>query len=94
MKFKNIPYAAPPVGQDRFFEPNPPPQSDRRDVNYGSNDNVCPQIQVGWASKALEFSREFTVNPDLADWQDEITPADYGPMEYPPKNGLAFSEHL
>ncbi|KAL8830863.1 MAG: hypothetical protein Q9170_005546 [Blastenia crenularia] len=85
IKFKNIPYADPPVGENRFLEPTYI-SKDTEGVNYGSNDNVCPQAQVGWAAKAMEFLKDFPIPSALASWTDPITPAEYGPIQYPPKN--------
>ncbi|KAL8875091.1 MAG: hypothetical protein Q9198_006502, partial [Flavoplaca austrocitrina] len=83
--FKNIPYAEPPIGDNRFFGPIPI-QKRTEGVNYGLVENVCPQAQVGWAPKAMEFLRDFPNAPALAKWTDPITAADYGPTQYPPKN--------
>ena len=76
-----------------ILEPNFP-QTFNEDVNYGSNENVCLQVQVGWAPKALEFLMDFPNISALANWKDRITPADYGPTEYPAKNGLLVAKHL
>ncbi|KAI4267859.1 MAG: hypothetical protein L6R35_006820, partial [Caloplaca aegaea] len=83
--FKNIPYAEPPIGENRFLDPVPV-QTRTEGVNYGLVDNVCPQAQVGWAPKAMEFLQDFPNAPALAKWTDPITAADYGPIQYPPKN--------
>ncbi|KAL8877060.1 MAG: hypothetical protein Q9198_004852 [Flavoplaca austrocitrina] len=83
--FKNIPYAKPPIGENRFFEPNYV-QKRTEGVNYGLVENVCPQAQVGWAPKAMEFLKDFPNAPALAKWTEPITAADYGPTQYPPKN--------
>ncbi|KAI4259317.1 MAG: hypothetical protein L6R42_004630 [Xanthoria sp. 1 TBL-2021] len=85
VKFKNIPYAEPPVGVSRFSGPRGIDLYNET-VNYGWNENVCPQVQVGWAPKALEFLADFQDPPALANWTDPISAADYGPIQYPPKN--------
>ncbi|KAL8756088.1 MAG: hypothetical protein Q9199_003187 [Rusavskia elegans] len=85
VKFKNIPYAEPPLGELRFA----PPQhifENNETVNYGWNENVCPQVQMGWAPKASEFLADFQDPPALANWTDPISAADYGPIQYPPKD--------
>ncbi|KAI4122739.1 MAG: hypothetical protein LQ341_007275, partial [Variospora aurantia] len=83
--FKNIPYAEPPIGENRFLAPLPV-QKYTEGVNYGLVENVCPQVQVGWAPKAMEFLMDFPTAAALAKWKDPITAADYGPTQYPPKN--------
>ncbi|KAL8653528.1 MAG: hypothetical protein Q9226_003817 [Calogaya cf. arnoldii] len=94
LKFKNIPYAQPPVGHLRFSVPYPINPNDNKTVNYGWNDNVCSQAQVGWAPKAMEFMSDFSNTSALADWKDPITEADYGPIQVPAKNGLLFTTHF
>ncbi|KAG7008972.1 hypothetical protein G7Y79_00004g015560 [Physcia stellaris] len=84
LKFKNIPYAEPPLGDLRFFEPTVV-MSSNETVNYGWNENVCPQVQAGWAPKAMDFLTDFENPSALANWTDPVTPADYGPVQYPPK---------
>ncbi|KAL8916037.1 MAG: hypothetical protein Q9172_006492 [Xanthocarpia lactea] len=83
--FKNIPYAEPPIGELRFAEPLSILKR-TEGVNYGLVENVCPQAQVGWAPKAMEFVKDFPNAPALDKWTDPITAADYGPTQYPPKN--------
>ena len=57
-------------------------------VNDGWNDNVCPQVQLGWARKAMEFLKDFPSSSALHDkWEKPISVEDYGPMQNPPKPG-------
>ncbi|KAG8525589.1 uncharacterized protein KY384_009233 [Bacidia gigantensis] len=47
--FSNIRYAAPPLGDLRFADPQPPLQEDRHKVNDGSVGFTCPQAIPAWA---------------------------------------------
>ncbi|KAL8851881.1 MAG: hypothetical protein Q9221_003204 [Calogaya cf. arnoldii] len=83
----------PPVGEYRFIAPWPTDSNNNKTVNYGWNDNVCPQAQVGWAPKVTEFMMDFNNTSALADWKEPITEADYGPIQVPAQNGLLFIKH-
>ncbi|KAL8866452.1 MAG: hypothetical protein Q9174_006295 [Haloplaca sp. 1 TL-2023] len=85
VSFKNIPYADPPIDEfSRFAAPQFPEYNET--VNHGWNGNICPQVQLGWVPKAMEFLEDFKNPPALADWEDPISPADYGPLQYPAEN--------
>jgi len=44
--FSNVPYAEPPLGENRFVEPIPI-YNQRETVNNGIVEHICPQMQVG-----------------------------------------------
>ena len=43
-EFRNIPYAAPPVGERRFLPPSPPPTWTQPRVSADQNLTICPQL--------------------------------------------------
>ncbi|KAL2072020.1 hypothetical protein VTL71DRAFT_11363 [Oculimacula yallundae] len=81
LAFRNIPYAEPPVEENRF-QPPIPPQTVRENVNNGSVDHKCPQAQVGWFPIEQEFLQGFGKLLDPK-WRKKIDPKDYGAMPAP-----------
>ena len=93
VKFSNIPFAEPPLGSLRFKAPVSP-QRKSQDVNEGLKERVCPQYQVGWVPKALEFlgcyAGALEEPPDCSfngNWTDPIVQSDY-----PSFDGRGFNE--
>ena len=93
VKFSNIPFAEPPLGSLRFKAPASP-QRKSKDVNEGLEERVCPQYQVGWVPKALEFldcyAGALNEPPNCSfkgNWTDPIVQRDY-----PTFDGRGFNE--
>ena len=93
VKFSNIPFAEPPLGSLRFKAPIPP-QKKSKDVNEGLEERICPQYQVGWVPKALEFLNcyagalnETRYCSFKDNWTEPIDPSDYSGFD-----GSGFAE--
>lgn len=78
--FSNVPYAEPPLGENRFIEPIAI-YNERETVNNGTVEHICPQMQVGWASAAASFLEDYSNSGSSLDkWTKPIGPVDYGKM--------------
>ncbi|KAF2167043.1 hypothetical protein M409DRAFT_54257 [Zasmidium cellare ATCC 36951] len=76
VKFSNIPYAAPPIGDNRFARPGTPEYNKTK--NDGSRSAICPQYQVGWYPAAEEFIEDMLLIPALpSKWTKKINVDDY-----------------
>lgn len=56
--FSNIPYAAPPVGNLRFINPQPHPTPSPKPTNDGSRYAICPQGIPAWTAVATQWLTE------------------------------------
>jgi len=67
-------------------------------VNNGTVEHICPQMQVGWASVAASFLKDYSNSGSSLDkWTKPIGPADYGKMpEQDPRSAslLVFSRTM
>ena len=92
LKFGNIPFAEPPLGDLRFKAPIPP-KKEGSDLNEGLEERVCPQYQAGWVPKAFDFLSCFAgALSETCSFKDNWTDP-IGPQDYEPFPGGGFVEN-
>jgi hypothetical protein len=85
VKFSNVPYASPPLGDLRWAFPLHV-QDYSEVVNNGSKSAVCPQFDAGWILAAKDFTRNILLDPALDQkWNTPIGPGDYEGIKPKPK---------
>jgi hypothetical protein len=85
VKFSNVPYASPPLGDLRWAFPFVVEYNEGV-VNNGSKSAVCPQFDPGWIPAATDFNRNMLLHPALDDkWKAPIGPGNYEGITPKPK---------